>query len=130
MAEIICIDGKLNIPKELFDSSKGTNPNKIESKFKSPGGLNQPYTVEIMKSLILSCSGFELPSNIPVSLLYEFFPHMIPDEVEMKKSKKTLQKELDKKMKDLKKFMKSFEIGCFEAVYTLVYSGLNSLVSS
>jgi len=117
--EIQCLNGKVFVEKILFDSTRTTpDGKKIESSLKESPVVG--LTVESFGNIIAYVK-YDIPipahENIPMSLVYQFFPHKQPQEILTKQSEKIKEKELNKKMKELTKYMKSFRIGIFTSCF-------------
>lgn len=111
MAEIKCLDGICNIPKELLDKSE---------RLKGPGGLTPGITKYKMLCLLEAANldpllRVPLPPDIPSELLYSFFPHMIPDEPPPDQDE--LTKELYRKMRAVRSIIKSFNVGSCKSCF-------------
>lgn len=118
--EVSLMDGKLFVPKEILEQSE-----------KLKGGNQCPLDVSSLKSMMLACSGFYLPKDIPRELFYTYFPNVKLKEVTTDKEKKKREKE-DKilknkkrnelyfKMKQLHKLMASYTIGCWSTITSSV----------
>jgi len=76
---IICLDGTLSISKSLYDRSE---------KLKNTGGLAPDIEFETMKSIINAANldvlyRIPLPESINPNKLYDYFPDMKPEEIEV-----------------------------------------------